>query len=919
MSVDVFDRRLHGVAIYNPDLLSKDELVEQFIARQELLDHLVADLRRPGLKQHQIIVGTRGMGKTTLLRRLRYAIEDDPKLEAVWMPVTFPEEQYNVARLSDLYLNFIDALGDALEHQGRREEAEALDKAREGLPRGDEPRRAAAALALLLETAHRIERRLLLLVDNLDIVLERLAKQEREQWAFREMLSQEHAILLVGAMPVVIGATYDYGAAFYDFFQIHELGGLTREETRRVLMRMAEQRGAEAVQALLETDPARIDTLHTLAGGNPRTIALLFSVLAQGTDGDVRTDLERLLDQTTPLYKARFEALPAQAQRLVDAIAIHWDPISAGELAENLSLDVNTVSAQLSRLVQQGVLEKVEYDPPTKIGFQLAERFFNIWYLMRASRRVRRRLIWLVQFLRTFYGASELNARVEGVLRSAGIGSAPEKLRHAELCLALAEVVDREDKKAHSALQSTAIRALVSDEELNRRMVTLFDLDGADASLRIVVDRERWTQQFNLAVDALPVAETTRRQIRELVGGEPLLTRAARLAIVQGWRDLNRDDRNRLLAQFRELRHDTVATFGPRFTSRVVQAVRDGYMDTWNDEEGAMSASVAFEAPELEALFAAKHANGSERLRHLARTSDDPVIKVTLAANLMRENESTEALALIDEARRHGAFAYADFVHSEVLANLGRSEDAIRSLSSGLKRMPKYVEGWQKLAAMLSTRGRATEAIDAYQKALAIRRDPAILAEAGRTLLLMNRDEEAVVLLREALSSGTEEISAVLSLAIGQLRLEQNVEVRELVDRVRQRVDLVDGDVLVCTLLLFALNEDTLAMQLVQPVLRRAFRFEGLLLAIFLQVLRSAALHGCGTTMADLMETLELHETMRPLYVALRISGGDSPGRLKRLSPEVREAVEALLKEWGVAPFRKNATKNRAARRKKSH
>jgi hypothetical protein len=63
MTADSVERRLHGVAIYNPDLLSKHELVAQFVARQELLDQIVADLHRPGFNQHQIIVGTRGMGK----------------------------------------------------------------------------------------------------------------------------------------------------------------------------------------------------------------------------------------------------------------------------------------------------------------------------------------------------------------------------------------------------------------------------------------------------------------------------------------------------------------------------------------------------------------------------------------------------------------------------------------------------------------------------------------------------------------------------------------------------------------------------------------------------------------------------------------------------------------------------------------
>ena len=112
---------LHGIAIYNPDLLSKPELIGLFKARQPLLKRLLEDLRRPGAGggPHHLVIGPRGMGKTTLLWWLRYAVEDDPGLDRQWLPLTFPEEQYNVVRLSDLYLNWIDALADALQRAGQ--------------------------------------------------------------------------------------------------------------------------------------------------------------------------------------------------------------------------------------------------------------------------------------------------------------------------------------------------------------------------------------------------------------------------------------------------------------------------------------------------------------------------------------------------------------------------------------------------------------------------------------------------------------------------------------------------------------------------------------------------------------------------------------------------------------------------------
>jgi Cdc6-like AAA superfamily ATPase len=79
-------------AIFNPALLRKEDLVRGFVARQDLLERLLDDLRRVQLgspPQHQLLIGQRGLGKTTLLRRLAFAIEDDPQLSTVWKPWFF--------------------------------------------------------------------------------------------------------------------------------------------------------------------------------------------------------------------------------------------------------------------------------------------------------------------------------------------------------------------------------------------------------------------------------------------------------------------------------------------------------------------------------------------------------------------------------------------------------------------------------------------------------------------------------------------------------------------------------------------------------------------------------------------------------------------------------------------------------------
>jgi tetratricopeptide (TPR) repeat protein len=413
--IDPLSRRFGAPAIYNPHLLSRDELVEAFSVRLALLDRLLAAVAeaRPGqAPQHHLIVGQRGMGKTMLLRGLGYAVDDHSGLSHAWVPLTFPEEQYNVGHLSDFWSNCLEALGAALEERGLDAEARRLDAAAADLAAASQEQRSREALRLLTGTAAGLGKRLLLLVDNIDLIFSRT---RRQAWALREVLSREPIILLVGTSTHLLEATYEYDQPFYDFFAVHELRGLSAEETMELLRRSADLRGAAHVRRVVDEDPGRIRTLHTLTGGNPRTVALLFTILASGLEGDVRGDLEALLDHCTPLYKARLEALPDQAQRVVHGLAVHWHPWSAGELAADLGLEVNVVSSQLARLAQDGVIEKVAYDPESKTGFQVAERFFNIWYLMRTTRRARRKLLWLVEFLRMFYRQQEAIEPLERV------------------------------------------------------------------------------------------------------------------------------------------------------------------------------------------------------------------------------------------------------------------------------------------------------------------------------------------------------------------------------------------------------------------------------------------------------------------------------------------------------------------------
>lgn len=503
-------------AIYNPHLLTRDDLISSFVARRPLLDELVDDLRRGG-HQHHLLVGARGSGKTTLLLRLADAIEHDKKLARTAVPLRFPEEQYNVARPSDFWLNCLDALTDALEARGDHAGKRNLESSVEAIETLPDDERARAALDALTGWAKRAGRLLVLLVDNLGLILERLRES---QWGLREVLSEDNRLVLIGATSTFLEEAAAYKSPLYDFFNVHELGQLSEDEARRVVAQLAKQAGSVDIQGVLDEDPGRFKALYVLTGGMPRMLALLASVLSQN-GGPAERDLEQMLDQLTPYYKARFDELPEQSQIILNAVALHWYPITAAECAEQTRLDINVVSAQLNRLVKLGLLVKVSLAGESRLGFQVVERFFNIWYLMRASRRARQRLTWFVEFLRTFYGEEELARRAQALLdESPGTTSSTH-------VLAVAAAIP--DGALRRRLEWRAVTMLI--EEIRPESIReLLDLGGADAHLSPVLDRARTLKQLRARLASHPKLSGIGATIRR----DPIISLESKMAATEG-------------------------------------------------------------------------------------------------------------------------------------------------------------------------------------------------------------------------------------------------------------------------------------------------------------------------------------------------------------------------------------------------
>lgn len=404
-----------SILLYNPDRKDKQEFISEFVIRTAIFEEIFKDIKSGKMttpEQHYLLLGQRGAGKTTMLLRLKYAVEDDPKLSKWLIPVIFSEEQYNVGELGDLWERIAEYLEDYHGFTGITDEMALFiqqDNYEEALFR------------ILIKHLDQHKKKIVLLIDNIGQLLAKF--EELEVRRLREILQTIPHFRLIAGSPMVLESVLDYQQPLFEFFKMIQLKGLTNEECIALLRQLAlVHHEEEKIERIIKHTPERISTLRTLSGGVPRTMSLLFQIFVDNEHGSAMSDLEKVLDAVTPLYKHRMDDLPPQQQKIVDAVAIHWEAISVKELTKQVRLDSKLISAQLRQLEKNQVIEKRSTSTKNHI-YLLRERFFNIWYLMRYGRKQdRNRVIWLVKFLESWCDKSEIEQRIQDYIYKAKNG-----------------------------------------------------------------------------------------------------------------------------------------------------------------------------------------------------------------------------------------------------------------------------------------------------------------------------------------------------------------------------------------------------------------------------------------------------------------------------------------------------------------
>ena len=387
---------------YNPAFLTDEELIRAFVVHQsdlELLLQIVRENTDPA-NQHVLLLGPRGIGKTTLALRVAAEIRRAADLRDRWYPIVFGEESYDVSSVGRFWL-------EALLHLGEQTRDERWKRAYLELRTEREDAMRQRALGQLLDFADARRSRILLIVENLHMLLGDQIR-DKDAWLLREVLLNEPRIMILGSATNRFREITHYSKALYEVFRVQEVKPLDTRECADLW------RGVTG----REIDVQHVRPLEILTGGNPRLLTIVASVAKSFSLRNLVDDLEELVDDHTDYLKSFLDGLAPTERRVYLTLAEIWDPATANAVAAQSGLGVNTASSLLKRLVERGAVLGLETDK-RKHEYQIAERLYNIYYLMRRHGGASNRVLAVVKFMSNFYAPDELIEKTRRIAEEA--------------------------------------------------------------------------------------------------------------------------------------------------------------------------------------------------------------------------------------------------------------------------------------------------------------------------------------------------------------------------------------------------------------------------------------------------------------------------------------------------------------------
>ncbi|MDE0040306.1 MAG: AAA family ATPase [Gammaproteobacteria bacterium] len=477
-----------AVRKFNPGTgQTDDEVIRQFVVRESELEILLDVLRSnidAACCQSTLVVAPRGAGKTMLLARTAAELRSNPEYSQHLLPVRFMEESHEAYDIGEFWLEVLFHL--ILEIESTAPDlAHELRRSRDDLCARWRPDLAPQAFGTLLDAAGRLDRRLVLIVEN----LQNLCRDADDEfgWSLRAVLQNEPRIMLLGSATTRFPELRKADEPFFELFRFVDLKPLDSAACLRLWGTVSGDGASERT----------IRPLEIFTGGSPRLLVIVAEFALHRSLPRLMEELVTLIDNHTEYFRGHLEQLPRGEKRVYVAIIDLWQPSGTGEIAQRARMDVRPTSTCIGRLLERGLISS--QGTGRRKRYVATERLYSIYYKLRRERDEAAVVRNLIRFMVAFYspdhllgmsddfvhGASESVAIYQGIARAlrdehtfvgvfesgflAPVTKAVEEGRHEQALLACERLLTGEALPPATTCKVLAIKANCLDEVGNHR------------------------------------------------------------------------------------------------------------------------------------------------------------------------------------------------------------------------------------------------------------------------------------------------------------------------------------------------------------------------------------------------------------------------------------------------------------------
>lgn len=392
----------HLNGFYRPGLSFPEQLLATTVGREEILQEILTALSSQGFeeeKQNFVIMGPPGVGKTHFIRILGKILQDAEQFKSLYTVLQFPEENHRILSFADLLLGILEILGNIT---GDGKWTELYNTMIEEM---NDTILIDSVMPELEHFCSASGKTLLILLENIDIFFKGQLRDNKNIKAFQKFITKSSYVTFVGTSRHNLIKTEQLRRSPYNLFDIKFLDVLTQNQTIELIKKYLEwDRRSDLLQSFEDLIP-RINALYEMSGGNPRLSLILYELISKESSWDVKRQIERLLDQTTPFFRERMKALEPQERALLETIAlIKIDQKTATNIAKNMRQSLQQTSSHLNKLLKANYLFVTDHpnDGRSKI-YRIREGFFGLWLAIGHSREQNTILPRLVEFFEQWY------------------------------------------------------------------------------------------------------------------------------------------------------------------------------------------------------------------------------------------------------------------------------------------------------------------------------------------------------------------------------------------------------------------------------------------------------------------------------------------------------------------------------------